>query len=503
MMTQKQTPAHPFAEIFPLMEVTSSAWKGLVESIRTEGLHHPIIRLNGKILDGRNRERACLEAGVSPTYVDLAEDQDPLARSKAENLYRRHMTDTQIGWALLQCKEILTKMQEIANANLVRASAEGGRQNSKENKQIEKVSPAQDKPSIPAPSKSVATQLTELVPELGLGTAKALVAIANARDDKRVDKSVLAAMDRKQSPLSAEAARTLVSLPKAEQRAALTAVTARAKDIGTKTELPEKLVKQYVSEHKQQARNTEAISQRAGKSSLDLRVGDWQTVLANVDKVDAVIVDPPYGADTHDSTTTRKDASSASGLTPSYTAWSAAEVNAFVSAWAPRCRGWFVALTSHDLILDWQAAYRAAGLYAFAPLPCVIAGMSVRMQGDGPSSEAIYAVVARPRTAPYSKWGTKRGAYVGTSARANTEWARADDLKEKVDAGGGRGKPIWLMGQIISDYTKPGDVVCDPMAGWGSTLIAASLLGRSAIGSDIDAEAVSVAQMRAARLGVK
>ncbi len=46
-------------------------------------------------------------------------------------------------------------------------------------------------------------------------------------------------------------------------------------------------------------------------------------------------------------------------------------------------------------------------------------------------------------------------------------------------------KPVRLMERLISIFTDPGDVVIDPVAGSGSTLIAAENLGRKAYGFEI------------------
>ena len=40
--------------------------RDLAADITAHGLKHPIVTLNGAILDGRNRERACVMAGVEP-----------------------------------------------------------------------------------------------------------------------------------------------------------------------------------------------------------------------------------------------------------------------------------------------------------------------------------------------------------------------------------------------------------------------------------------------------
>lgn len=216
----------------------------------------------------------------------------------------------------------------------------------------------------------------------------------------------------------------------------------------------------------------------------DLRLGRWQDVLADV-TCDAVICDPPYGGRTHESKVERNDESGRTeGLTPAYESWSAADVNEFVYSWAPRCTGWIVSLTSHDLIPAWEAAHAAVGRYCFAPIPCVMRGMSVRMQGDGPSSWTVFAVVARPRNREFLGWGALDGAYVGPRGS---------------ESGGGRGKPDWLMAALVRDYTRPGDLVCDPVAGWGTTLSAAVANGRKAIGSEMNLAAFEEAQRRLAR----
>jgi len=255
----------------------------------------------------------------------------------------------------------------------------------------------------------------------------------------------------------------------------------------------------------------------------DLRCGPWQDTLANVE-CDALIVDAPYSARTHGghgsgptvggSYSRTTHGSHRSGLALSrpgasttacvrrainYDGWTPDDVRAFVESWAPRTRGWFVTITDHTLAPVWDAALSGAGRYVFAPLPWFSPGSRVRLTGDGPSSWTCWIVVARPRSGEdrngrlYSKWGTLPGGYMFTS----------DGIGNTPKGGRKRtivgGKPATLMRALIRDYTRPGDLVCDPCAGGGTTLLAAVQEGRRAIGSEMDQEthAKAVARLEA------
>jgi ParB-like nuclease domain len=82
-------PFHPLANVLPLIEGVE--FDQLVDSITENGLHDPIILFEGSILDGRNRYRACLEAGVEPR-TETFSGGDPVAFVMDRNLHRRHLT---------------------------------------------------------------------------------------------------------------------------------------------------------------------------------------------------------------------------------------------------------------------------------------------------------------------------------------------------------------------------------------------------------------------------
>lgn len=59
-------------------------------------------------------------------------------------------------------------------------------------------------------------------------------------------------------------------------------------------------------------------------------------------------------------------------------------------------------------------------------------------------------------------------------------------------------KPVALMAQLIESSSAPDDLVLDPFAGVGSTLVAAILEGRRALGVEIDAGYAEIAAERLA-----
>ena len=69
---------HPAAALFPLMDVDGAEFGELVRDLQEHGLLQPIVLHEGKVLDGRNRLRACQHARVEPRYVEW-EGESPTA----------------------------------------------------------------------------------------------------------------------------------------------------------------------------------------------------------------------------------------------------------------------------------------------------------------------------------------------------------------------------------------------------------------------------------------
>lgn len=86
---------HPYADLWPLLNDTEL--QQLADDIRMYGLREPIwLHPDGRIVDGRNRWRACRIAGIEPaTRVYQGTDDGLLAFLVSLNMARRHMDESQ------------------------------------------------------------------------------------------------------------------------------------------------------------------------------------------------------------------------------------------------------------------------------------------------------------------------------------------------------------------------------------------------------------------------
>jgi N6-adenosine-specific RNA methylase IME4 len=86
---------HPVADVFPLIQ--GEKFKAFCEDVKTNGLRVPIVlHCDGRILDGRNRARACEATGAEPRYEQW--DGDPgeeVSYVLSLNLSRRHLNESQ------------------------------------------------------------------------------------------------------------------------------------------------------------------------------------------------------------------------------------------------------------------------------------------------------------------------------------------------------------------------------------------------------------------------
>ena len=114
---------HPLCEVFPQMP--DDELQSLAANIKTHGLMHPIILLDGKVLDGRHRFLACQIAGVEPRFEQF-QGSDPVAFVWGENLARRHLSSGQRAAIAVELEDF-KRAKEEAKRRQVEAGKNFGR----------------------------------------------------------------------------------------------------------------------------------------------------------------------------------------------------------------------------------------------------------------------------------------------------------------------------------------------------------------------------------------
>lgn len=221
---------HPLAEVFPLIE--GAEFDALVADIKANGLHDPITLLDGTILDGRNRYRACLNAEVAPRFEEF-EGPDPVAFVVSKNVARRHLDESQRAMAAAK----IATLQRGVNQHA----------------------------SIEAPSQSNAASLLN-VSRSGVQRAREVL--------DEGDESLVKAVER--GTVSVSAAADVASLPKAEQA-----------EIVAKGEKEILEAAKRIRAQKSEARREERIEKIA-----DISRGN--TEMATDRKYPVIYADPPW-----------------------------------------------------------------------------------------------------------------------------------------------------------------------------------------------------------------
>jgi len=99
---------HAVADLFPLLR--GAAFDELVADIKQNGLLEPILLDDeGRILDGRNRYRACLAAGVEPRFRTWDGQGSLTEMALSFNLRRRHLDESQRAMVAARVAKMLEK----------------------------------------------------------------------------------------------------------------------------------------------------------------------------------------------------------------------------------------------------------------------------------------------------------------------------------------------------------------------------------------------------------
>jgi len=207
---------------------------------------------------------------------------------------------------------------------------------------------------------------------------------------------------------------------------------------------------------------------------VELWLGNSLDVLPTLEGIDHVIGDPPYEDELHKAMgrirrTDGREMVQDLGFDG---------VNADRAAIAALCvkasSGWLILFTLAEGVRAWRDDIQAAGGKWDTCLVWVKPDASPRFNGQGAARGFENAVTAWCGKG-HRSWnsGGKRGVYTHL-----VNYGRQGEHPTE--------KPIPLMSEIVSDFTRVGDLICDPFCGSGSTGVAAVRSGRRFIGIEQD-----------------
>lgn len=107
---------HPLCTLFP--RLAGAEFEALKADIVANGQHEPITVYEGLVLDGGNRYRACIEAGIEPKTKPFT-GADPVSFVLSANLHRRHLMPGQHAI-------IVSRAQDWASAQAVGRPGKSG-----------------------------------------------------------------------------------------------------------------------------------------------------------------------------------------------------------------------------------------------------------------------------------------------------------------------------------------------------------------------------------------
>lgn len=234
-------------------------------------------------------------------------------------------------------------------------------------------------------------------------------------------------------------------------------------------------------------------------SNYMVQCSDLEDVAVENGAFDHVVTDPPY-AERVDRNARRgkKSDHAISEVMPLGFDPATAAKRALWARWiATATRGWAAVFSDHESSMDWAQHLERAGLeYVRCALwvrtwEPELTPERPRLSG-APQFTGAYPAVGHEVIVLARKASKVRWLGHGKAAVYTAPVVRGDDRMHPTQ------KPVSLMQDILRDFVKPGQSVCDPFVGSGSTMVAAKLLGMPAFGIDNQAKYRDYAARRVA-----
>jgi site-specific DNA-methyltransferase (adenine-specific) len=216
---------------------------------------------------------------------------------------------------------------------------------------------------------------------------------------------------------------------------------------------------------------------------VDLRYGDCLAsdgLPSLADRsVDVIITDPPFDRRTHRAAVEMGDRVAGkrrvAGALP-FAPLDESTLPTLASQLVRVTNRWVVVFSAERQIEAWASVLEGAGARVIRVGLALRTNPRPQMSGDRPAPPADFLVIAHasPGRMQWNGRG-KPGVWDSPAAR----WDTGGKNKHPTQ------KALSLMRGLVEDFSNPGELVCDPFAGSGSTAVACKELGRRFVGWEI------------------
>jgi site-specific DNA-methyltransferase (adenine-specific) len=216
-----------------------------------------------------------------------------------------------------------------------------------------------------------------------------------------------------------------------------------------------------------------------------LYLGECLEVMRSLEPVDHIISDPPYEDELHGAIGRIRRSDGVEMISDLGFEGINATRGDVTRACVALSSGWLILFTLAEGVRAWRDEIQANGAKYDTCLAWVKPDSTPRMNGQGAARGFECAVTAWCGTG-YRSWnaGGKRGVYTHLVNNAERTGLHPTE------------KPRRLMSELISDFTKPGQVILDPFMGSGTTGVSAVMAGRRFIGIERDPDHFKLACKR-------
>ncbi len=212
-----------------------------------------------------------------------------------------------------------------------------------------------------------------------------------------------------------------------------------------------------------------------------LYLGDCIDILPTLDKVDAIITDPPYGESTHANAKSNRGSKS-DKKSIDFDSFTAEKLSIILGICAGKCDRWIIGTMEWRHIMEFDLnppngleLVRMGVWIKTNPMP--------QISSDRPAQGWEGIAYLHSTSGVKKKWngGGAHGNYIGSIV---------------TDGVHPTGKPLALFSGFIKNFTDRFEIVLDPFMGSGTTGVAAIQMGRKFIGIERELKYFEIACKR-------